>query len=115
VPYFGTFLPNAVTLKSIENYVRKNCSVLVPKVLMKLTPGMLAHCMGALIQWPLLPACLPACTATLVSITIVNFIIILAPWPYFAHLETFIQIYVFKACLEILQSVAKGHTEGLLV
>ncbi len=52
---------------------------------------------------------------TMVSITFVNFIIILAPWPYFAHLETFLQIYVFKACLEILQSVAKGHTEGLLV
>jgi hypothetical protein len=52
-----------------------------------------------------------ACYA-MVSITIVNFIITLVPWPYFAHLETFIQIYVF---LEILQSVAKGHTKGLLV
>jgi hypothetical protein len=36
VPYFGTFLPNHVAIQSIENDVRKSCSDLAPKVLMKL-------------------------------------------------------------------------------
>jgi hypothetical protein len=36
VPYFGTFLPNHVAIQSIENYLRKSCSALAPKMLMKL-------------------------------------------------------------------------------
>ncbi len=35
-PYFGPFLPNAVAIKNIKNYLRKNCSALVPKILLKL-------------------------------------------------------------------------------
>jgi hypothetical protein len=38
-PYFGAILPNAVAMKSKEHYHRKNCSALVPKMLVKLTPA----------------------------------------------------------------------------
>jgi hypothetical protein len=36
VPYFGTFLPNAVAFKNVKNYLRKNSSALAPKMLVKL-------------------------------------------------------------------------------
>jgi hypothetical protein len=35
----GTFLPNAVAVKSVKNHLRKKCSSLAPKMLEKLTPG----------------------------------------------------------------------------
>jgi hypothetical protein len=35
-PDFGPFLPNAVAIKNIRNYLRKSCSALVPKMLVKL-------------------------------------------------------------------------------
>ncbi len=38
VPYFGTNLPNSVAAKIIKNYLRKICSALVPKRLVKLIP-----------------------------------------------------------------------------
>jgi len=37
VPYFGTFLPNAVAVKRIKNYLHKSCSVMAPNLLVKLT------------------------------------------------------------------------------
>jgi hypothetical protein len=37
--HLGTFLPNAVAVKSIKNNLRKNCPSLEPKMLEKLTPG----------------------------------------------------------------------------
>jgi hypothetical protein len=36
-PYFGTFLPNVVAVKSIKYYLRKSFSALALKILMKLT------------------------------------------------------------------------------
>ncbi len=36
-PDFGPFLPNGVAIKNIKNYLRKSCSALVPKMLVKLT------------------------------------------------------------------------------
>jgi hypothetical protein len=39
MPYFGAFWQNAVAIKSIEKYLRKSCSALAPKILVKLTPG----------------------------------------------------------------------------
>ncbi len=36
-PYFGTILPNAVAVKSRKNCLRKSCSALAPKMLVKLT------------------------------------------------------------------------------
>ncbi len=36
-PYFGTFLPNIVAIKSIKNYLRISCSSLAMKMLVKLT------------------------------------------------------------------------------
>jgi len=36
--YFGSFLTNAVTIEIIKNNLRKNCSALVPKMVMQLTP-----------------------------------------------------------------------------
>jgi hypothetical protein len=36
--YFDTFLPYAIALEIIENYLRKSCSALVPNMLVKLTP-----------------------------------------------------------------------------
>jgi hypothetical protein len=38
VSYFGTFLPNAVEIKSHENYLRKSCSNFAPKMLVILAP-----------------------------------------------------------------------------
>jgi hypothetical protein len=38
-PYFSTILPNFVATKSIDNYLRKSCSALVAKMLVKLVPG----------------------------------------------------------------------------
>jgi hypothetical protein len=38
-PYFGTFLPNAVAIESIKNYMRKSRFALAPNRLMKLTSG----------------------------------------------------------------------------
>ncbi len=35
---FGGFLPNAVAIKSFKNHVRKSCSALAPKMLVKLIP-----------------------------------------------------------------------------
>jgi hypothetical protein len=37
MPNFGTILPNTVTIKSIRNCLRKSCSALAPKMLVKLT------------------------------------------------------------------------------
>jgi hypothetical protein len=39
VPHFVVFLSSALTIKSIKNYPSKGCSALVPKMLVKLTPG----------------------------------------------------------------------------
>ncbi len=36
-PYFAAFSPNAVGIKIIKNYLRKGCSALAMKMLMKLT------------------------------------------------------------------------------
>jgi hypothetical protein len=36
-PYFGTFLPIVVAVKSIKYYLRKSCSALALKMWMKLT------------------------------------------------------------------------------
>jgi hypothetical protein len=36
-PYFGTFLPNGVVIKFIRNYLRKSCSALELKMLVRLT------------------------------------------------------------------------------
>jgi hypothetical protein len=36
-PSFGTFLPNAIAFKSMKNYLRKSCSALALKMLVKLT------------------------------------------------------------------------------
>jgi hypothetical protein len=38
-PNFGTLLPNAVAIKSIEHYLHKSCSDLAPEMLVKLTPN----------------------------------------------------------------------------
>jgi hypothetical protein len=38
-PYFGTFLPSVVAVKTIKNFMRKCCYPLVLKMLVKLTPG----------------------------------------------------------------------------
>jgi hypothetical protein len=38
-PYFGLLLPDADAFKSIRNFMRKSCSALAPKMLMKETPG----------------------------------------------------------------------------
>jgi hypothetical protein len=40
-PYFDTFLPNAVSIKSIKNCLRKSCSALAMKCLWILAPGLL--------------------------------------------------------------------------
>jgi hypothetical protein len=32
-------LPNAFAIKSVKNHLRKSCSALAPKVLVKLTPA----------------------------------------------------------------------------
>jgi hypothetical protein len=37
--HFRTILPIYVAVKSVGNYLRKNCKYLVPKILLKLTPG----------------------------------------------------------------------------
>jgi hypothetical protein len=37
-PSFSAFLPNAVTDKSIKNYLHKSCSDLMPKMLVKQNP-----------------------------------------------------------------------------
>jgi len=37
--YFGVLLPNDAATKSTENYLRKSCSALALKMLVKLTPG----------------------------------------------------------------------------
>jgi hypothetical protein len=39
VSYFGVILTNAVVINSVKNYRRKSFSALVPKMLVKLTPG----------------------------------------------------------------------------
>ncbi len=36
--YFGKFLPSAVAIKSIKNYLSISCFALAPKVLVKLAP-----------------------------------------------------------------------------
>jgi len=36
--HYRAFLPNAVTFKSVENYLRKICSALAPKKFVKLRP-----------------------------------------------------------------------------
>jgi hypothetical protein len=36
--YFGSFLTNAVAIEIIKNNLRKNCSALVLKMVMQLTP-----------------------------------------------------------------------------
>jgi len=36
--YFGVLLPNDAATKSTENYLRKSCSALALKLLVKLTP-----------------------------------------------------------------------------
>ncbi len=38
-PFFGTFLPNVVATKGIKKNLRKICSTLSLKMLMKLAPG----------------------------------------------------------------------------
>ncbi len=38
-PYFATFSPIAVGVKIIKNYLRKSCSALAIKMLVKLTPA----------------------------------------------------------------------------
>jgi hypothetical protein len=38
VPYFGAVLPNEADIVSYENDLRKSCSALAPKMLVKLTP-----------------------------------------------------------------------------
>jgi len=37
VPYFGAMLPNAVAIKNVKNELRKSCSDLATKMLVKLT------------------------------------------------------------------------------
>jgi hypothetical protein len=39
MPYFSTFLPNAVAIESIKKYMRKSRFALAPIRLMKLTPS----------------------------------------------------------------------------
>jgi hypothetical protein len=38
-PYFGSLLPQAVAVQSVENYFCKSSSGLAPKMLLNLTPG----------------------------------------------------------------------------
>jgi hypothetical protein len=38
VPYFGAVLPNEASIVCYENNLRKSCSALAPKMLVKLTP-----------------------------------------------------------------------------
>ncbi len=39
MPYFGVFLPNAFSIKSIKNYLAKSCSALAQKMSVKYTPN----------------------------------------------------------------------------
>jgi hypothetical protein len=42
-PYFGTFLPNVVAIKSIKNHLCKSYPALAARMLMKLTPGLISR------------------------------------------------------------------------
>jgi hypothetical protein len=42
-PYFGAFLPIAVAIIRIKIHLRKICSALAPKMLLKFTPGAKCH------------------------------------------------------------------------
>jgi hypothetical protein len=43
---FGTFLPNTLAINSKENYLRKSCPALAPKMFVKLTTAVaIAACM----------------------------------------------------------------------